>query len=131
MPHALGIRFQVNQHRPFGAHIARRAIELEVIPGNPIEAAGVLAVDDDLDVVQLRPSALFELHRLGGAHRKLSAAFAGVGDRKSFGGLLNVQADFRRNIVHGLAHTPARVEIHPRDRTNHQNRAQSEPPAQP
>ena len=131
MPHPLGIRFQVNQHRALRAHIARRGIVLEIIPGNPVEAAGILAVDDDLDVMQLRPSAPFELNRLGGAHRKQGAAFYGLGDGKALGGLLNVQADFRRNVVDDFAHTPARVEIHPRDRRNHQNRAQGEPAAQP
>ena len=126
MPHPLGIRFQVDQHRALRAHIARRGIVLEIIPRNLVEAAGILAVDDDLDVVQLRMSTPFELNRLGCAHRKQSAAFYGLGDGKALGGLLNVEADFR-----GLAHAPSRVEIHARDHRNHQNRAQGEPAAQP
>ncbi len=130
MPHPLGIRLQVNQHRALRADISRRGIVLEIIPGNSVKAAGILAVDDNLDVVQLRPPAPFELNRLGSAHGKQGSAFFGLGDGKALGRLLNLQADFRRNIVDGLTDTPARVEIHPRDRRNHQNRAQGEPAAQ-
>ena len=131
MPHPLGIRFQVNQYRALRVDITGCRVVLEIVPGNPVEAAGILAIDDDLDVVQFRASATFELNRFGGAHRKQSAAFDGLGDGKTLGGLLNVQANFRRNIVHNLAHTPARVEIHPRNDRHHENRAQGEPAAQP
>ena len=130
MLHPLGIRFQINQHRALGVHIARRRIVLEIIPGNLVEAAGILAVDDDLDIVQFRSSAPFELHRLGGAHGKQSAAFHRLGDREALCSLLNVQADFRWNVVDDFTHPPARVEIHPRDHRNHKNRAQGEPAAQ-
>ena len=130
MPHPLGIRFQVNQHRALRAHIARCGIVLKMVPGNPVEAAGILAVDNNLDVMQLRSSATFELNRLRSANRKQGAAFCGLRDGKALGGLLNVQADFRGNVVDDLVHTPARVEIHSRDRRNHQNRAQCEPAAQ-
>src|SRR5208282_1008763 len=75
MSNPLGIRFQVNQHLALRVHNSRCWIVLEIIPGDPVKAAGILAVNDDLDVVQVRPSALLELHRLGSTHRKLSAAF--------------------------------------------------------
>ena len=130
MPHPLGIRFQVNQHRALRTDVARRGIVLEIIPGNPVETASILAVDDDLDAVQLRPSAPFELNRLGSAHGKQSAAFFRFGDGKALGGLLNVQADFRGDVMYDLVHPPARVEIHPGNRCHHQNRAQGEPAAQ-
>jgi len=67
MPRALWIRLQVDQHSTLRGHVAGTGIVLEIIPGNLIEAAAILAIDDDLDVVQLGASALFELNRLGSA----------------------------------------------------------------
>ncbi len=130
MLNALGIRFQVNQHSALRGHIARHGIVLKVISMPLVEAAGVLAVDDDLDVVQIRQSTRFELHCLRSADRELSAPLDGLRDGKAFGGLLNVQAEFRRKRANGLAHTPLRVEIHSRDRSNHQNRDHGEPAPQ-
>src|SRR5208283_1446651 len=108
MAHSLRIRFQVNQHPALAAHIARARIVLELIPGNAVEAAGVLAVDNDLDVVQVSSSTLFELNRFGSAHRKLGAALLRLGDRKALGRLLNVQSKFGGNSMDGLAQTPLR-----------------------
>jgi len=104
---------------------------LRAIPRDPVKASGVFAIDDNLDVVQIRPPALFELNRLGGANREQSAAFLRLGDGKALGRLLNIQAQLGRNAVDDLAQTPLRVEINPRNRSHHQNRAQGKPAAQP
>ena len=81
--------------------------------------------------VQLGASALFELNRLGSADLELGAALLRLGDGKAFRRLLNFQAHFRRNVVDGFPHTPARIKIHSGDSGHHQNRAQGKPAAQP
>ena len=67
MPSAATVRIEIENalERRFPAALtpAIRSIR-EVAP------TGIPAVDDDLDIVQLRMSAPFELNRFGGTHRK-------------------------------------------------------------
>src|SRR5208283_609779 len=127
--YALRVGFEVNQDPPLGGDIARLGVEFKVVSGNAVEAARVLAVDNDLDVVQFSVPAFFELDRLRCANREFRASLLGLGDRKTLGSLLDVEPDFRRNFVHGPAYAPARIEIHPRHDRDHQDRSRSKPAA--
>ena len=80
--------------------------------------------------MQFGAPPLLELNRLGGTHRELGAALLGLGNRKAFGGLLNVESQLGRHLMNRLADAPARVKIHARDDRNHQDRAGGKPAAQ-
>ena len=60
----LGICFQVNEDGTFRRHIARGRIVFEIAARDPVEAARILPIDHDLDVMQFGPAAFFELDRL-------------------------------------------------------------------
>ena len=128
--HALGIRLQIHGHRSLGGHIARRRIVLEIGARNAIEAAGVPAIDDDLDVVEFGVSSTLELHRLGRADREQRASFFGLGNGKALRRLRNLNPEFLGDIVHDGPHPPARIEVHPRHRENNDDRARRKPATQ-
>ena len=127
---AFGIGFEIDEDAAFGDNVAGGGIEFKVFSGDAIEAAGIFAIDDDLDVVEFGSIALFELHGLGGADRELGAALLGFGDGKALGGLLNVDAELGWDLVDGFADAPARVEIHAGYDGDHQNRARGKPRTQ-
>jgi len=127
----LGIGFQVNRDRTLSRDIAGRRVVLEISARDAVESAGIFPVDNDLDIVQFGSSALLELHRFRCADRKQSAAFIGLGDGETLRCLLDLDADFLRDIVECITHAPTRVQVHARDHHDHQDRARSEPATQP
>jgi hypothetical protein len=78
-------------------------------------------------LVKSGPATISKLDRLRGTYGELRATLHRLGDGKALSRLLNIQADFRWNIVGNFAKTPLREEVNTCHGRNHDDCAQREP----
>ena len=125
----LWISFEVNLDLALAGDVAGLRIVFEALSVNLIEAAGILSIQCDGDIVQLGTSALLELDGSAGLHLEDGVSLGGTGDGEALGGLLNVDANFAGNLLERVLHPMAGVEVSSRHHQHKRDGADHEPAA--
>ena len=125
-----GIGFQINLDLALGSHISGLLVVFEVGTIDPVIPAGVASIYGDGNIVKFSASALLELHSFAGFDFEDGAPLLRLGDSKAFGALLDFEADSLWNLLQGILHAMAGVEIDSGHKKHSGNRGASEPAAQ-
>src|SRR5271157_4613864 len=117
------VALQVNMHFPHSDDIATLRAVGELVAVNLVVTIVGAAIDHDVNVAEIGAAAGLELHRLGGANGVQRAASFGLGQRKSFTGLLNINTQFLGHAVQGGTHPETGKPVGNTDADNEHNNA--------
>src|SRR5205085_8475416 len=98
---AFGVGLEVDVDLAFGADVLGAWVVGELAAVYLVKAVRLAAVDDDVDLVELRAPALLELQSVRRSHREQRAPALGARNRPTLGALLHVEPKLFAGILGG------------------------------